>query len=424
MYLQDQKISAVTLRFLDGKLEREFFEDYFERTLRFVRFAIVSATVLYALFAILDISAIPESKEAAWIIRFGIFIPFSIFVLFLTTLRNYRQFMHFIMLGHAVVAGFGIIAMIVLAGPPGSYVHYSGLMLIILYMYTMIKLRFIYATIASWTFVVVYLLAAVFLNRAPFSILINNAFFLVSANLLGMIACYQIELYIRSDFLQRRRIRELEQKRHILEKEKILKDLHDGVGGIATSIALMAETAQSEASLREVRKALGSIFELSRESLTEIRGFTQSLDVKEMDWDSFSADLRHLGNNLLESVGIRFWLTSTCSDPSGRPDTLLYLNLFRIYKEALVNVIKHAQAKTVNVTLDVGPDRLQLLIEDDGIGIRKDRTGGRGLPSMQERARELGGEFAVLSERGTRIVVTIPLPAKYLPSGMEITQPA
>ncbi|HWR72067.1 MAG TPA: ATP-binding protein, partial [Nitrospirota bacterium] len=244
--------------------------------------------------------------------------------------------------------------------------------------------------------------------------------FLVSANFIGMFASYQMELSIRKDYLQRRLIRGFEEKKRLLEKEKILKDLHDGVGGIATSIALLAETARSESSIMEVRKTLDSIFELSRESLTEIRGYIQSLDVKELDWESLIADLRHLGNNLLEARGIRFSLTASYGDAQGRPDTLLYINLFRIYKEAITNIIKHANASVVSVIMDIAPERLLLTVEDDGVGLQQERAGGRGMASMRDRARDLGGLLTVQTGRGTKIVVDVPLPVKYRPTGMEI----
>lgn len=69
-----------------------------------------------------------------------------------------------------------------------------------------------------------------------------------------------------------------EEKRHARERERILKDLHDGIGGITTNISLLADMAQSASSHEEIRKALATISELSREGLSEIRGFMNSID--------------------------------------------------------------------------------------------------------------------------------------------------
>jgi signal transduction histidine kinase len=68
----------------------------------------------------------------------------------------------------------------------------------------------------------------------------------------------------------------------VAEKEKILKDLHDGIGGLTSNINLLAELAQKNDDLQAVRNSLATISELSRESLSEIRSFIQSLDAKEL----------------------------------------------------------------------------------------------------------------------------------------------
>lgn len=424
MYVRGQKMSFLTLRFQDDVLEKDYFEVYFRKTIGHVRFSLIVGIFLYLIFGVLDGVVIPEAKAQAWFIRYVVVAPYLGLFFALSFSRHFKKIMQAGAVFLILLAGFGIIAMLVLSKPPGSHLYYAGLILVIMFSYTFLKLRFIYGTFASWVLVAGYAAAAGRSAAVNLPMMVNNLFFLVSANFIGMFASYQMELYVRKDYLQSRRLRAFEEKKHLLEKEKILKDLHDGVGGIATSIALLAETARSEASIEEVRKTLGSIFELSRESLTEIRGFMQSLDVRELDWESLIADLRHLGNNLLEARGIRFSLTASYADAQGRPDTLLYLNLFRIYKEAITNIVKHAGASVVHVIMDIAQERLLLSVEDNGQGLRQERTGGRGMASMRDRARDLGGSLSVQTGQGTRIVAEVPLPGKYLTSGMEIPSPS
>lgn len=423
MKVRDQKMRFLTIRFQDDVLEKDFFEDYFQKTIGHVRFSLIVGMFLYMIFGVLDGVIIPEAKAQAWLIRYVVVAPYVGFFFVLSFSRHFKKIMQAGMVFLILLSGFGIIAMLVLSQPPGSHLYYAGLILVIMFSYTFLKLRFIYGTFASWMLVAGYAAAVGRTADVNLPMMVNNLFFLVSANFIGMFASYQMELSIRKDYLQRRMIRGFEEKKRLLEKEKILKDLHDGVGGIATSIALLAETARSESSIVEVRKTLDSIFELSRESLTEIRGYIQSLDVKESDWESLIADLRHLGNNLLEARGIRFSLTASYGDARGGPDTLLYLNLFRIYKEAVTNIIKHADASVVSVIMDIAPERMLLSVEDNGEGFRQERAGGRGMASMRDRARDLGGSLSIQTGRGTKIVVEVPLPVKYLPSGMEIPSP-
>jgi signal transduction histidine kinase len=105
---------------------------------------------------------------------------------------------------------------------------------------------------------------------------------------------------------------------------------------------------------------------------------------------------------------------------SGRLPAAVEAGLYRIAQEALNNVLKHAQASTVHLTLARADDTLLLVVEDDGRGIdptapRPDRrNGGFGLIGMQERARLLGGELQIVSEpgAGTRVEVEVVVPSR------------
>ncbi len=211
-----------------------------------------------------------------------------------------------------------------------------------------------------------------------------------------------------------------EEKRHLLEKEKILMDLHDGIGGITTNISILSELGQKAASLEAVNKTLGTISRLSREGISEIRSFMHSLDSRDLNWRTLAAELRNQGTSMLEPHNIAFTLESTVNDGSELPGSLLWVNLFKIYKEALTNVIKHSKAGAVRVAFEVSSRALGLTVEDNGIGWNSHRSNGRGLSNMRRRAEEIGGTMAVQSNQGTRVRVEIPLPIKYPERGMEL----
>jgi PAS domain S-box-containing protein len=211
-----------------------------------------------------------------------------------------------------------------------------------------------------------------------------------------------------------------EEKRHLLEKEKILMDLHDGIGGITSNISILAELGQKATDLAAVNKTLATISRLSREGISEIRSFMHGLDTKELNWRTLAAELRNQGTSMLEPHNIAFVLESTVHDGNEQPGSLLWVNLFKIYKEALTNVIKHARTGAVKVVFEVSSQRLFLTVEDNGIGWDANRGNGRGLSNMKRRAEEIGGTMVVLSGRGTRIRVEIPLPIKYPESGIEL----
>jgi signal transduction histidine kinase/ActR/RegA family two-component response regulator len=115
--------------------------------------------------------------------------------------------------GALVLGGFGIVAMITSfpLGPISYY--YAGLILIFMFGYTFLKARFIWATFAGWVIVIFYEIGAIWYVKTPVSILVNNNFFFIGANVIGMLACYSIEYYARRDFFLARLLES--------EKEKV-----------------------------------------------------------------------------------------------------------------------------------------------------------------------------------------------------------
>jgi signal transduction histidine kinase len=402
-----QKIRPLTLRFHDCELEQEFFDDYFEKALRHVRVALLVGMLLYGIFGILDAFIIPDDKAAAWIIRYGMVIPLLVAVYASSYSRHFKAFMQPLLVVVILVTGFGIIAMLMLADPPGTYLYYAGLILVIMYAYSFLRLRFQYAAIASWVLVLAYELAAVLISQLPLSILVNNTFFLLSANLIGMFVAYQMESLIRSDFLKRKALGECEAQKHLLEKERILKDLHDGVGGMTTHIALLADTARKR-SPEDMQQALVSIAEIAEDSLLEIRGFMRSLDRKDLTWEACAAELRSLGGTVLEPLGIAFDFRTIIENNCERPDTLAYLHLFKIYREAVTNIIKHAGATAVESSFIVGPKAVYLSIKDNGSGLVEPAAAGRGLRNMRLRAGEIGGMLTITATGGTQVCLELP----------------
>jgi signal transduction histidine kinase len=193
--------------------------------------------------------------------------------------------------------------------------------------------------------------------------------------------------------------------------QKILMDIHDGIGGITTNISLLAEIAQKADKPEELKKSLGMISELSRDGMSEIRSLMYSLDKKDLTWNTLIAELRNRGTRTVEPHRISFEMAAHI-EPTGRePGTLLCLHLFRIYRESLTNVIKHSKAKKVIVSLRVVPERLVLEVRDDGMGydLSVARGKGRGITNMRTRAAEIGGVVTINTTAGTCVSVEIPL---------------
>src|SRR3990172_8968492 len=114
------------------------------------------------------------------------------------------------------------------------------------------------------------------------------------------------------------------------------------------------------------------------------------------------------------------WRRNTIANegqPKKADDETRYL-LFRIVRELLMNIVKHAQASTVKICLAGNEDIMHIAVEDDGIGFDAIKGAGRdsgfGLFSIQERVKRLGGYYAIDSRSGsgTKVILSVPLKFK------------
>jgi PAS domain S-box-containing protein len=197
------KMNVLTLSFREN-LEGAFQEEYSQKSLRHVQVALILAIFFYGIFGILDAWIAPGEKYKLWFIRYAIFLPYVFSIFLFSFSKRFIRYMQCLVASMILIAGLGIIAMILIAPNPGNYSYYAGLILVFLYGYTFSKLRFIWATLAGWMIVIGYEIAAVALSHTPIAILMNNNFFFLSGNIIGMFACYSIELYSRKEFMQTR----------------------------------------------------------------------------------------------------------------------------------------------------------------------------------------------------------------------------
>ena len=242
--LSDQtKINLVTLSF-DKDLERAFQQYHFQDSLRHVRIALVVGLFFYAIFGVLDASLVPGAKHELWFIRYAIIFPYVLVVYLFSFSRHFQKYIQLSLASALLISGLGIIAMILIAPYPASYSYYAGLILVFIYGYTFIKLRFIWASVTCWLIVVAYEIAAIYLKATPIPTLLNNNYFFLSGNFLGMVACYSIEFYLRRDFIQARLLE--------TEKKKVLTANIELEERVAERTAQLTKTnAELEQEIRE-----------------------------------------------------------------------------------------------------------------------------------------------------------------------------
>ena len=222
------RMHPLTLRF-DGAREAEFTDEYFERTLIQVRMALLLALGLYTVFGVLDTWTAPAERDRLWFIRYVVVGPVVLASVAFTYSPLFRRYRDETLGLVTLIASLGIVLMTAVIPPPGSYLYYAGLLLAIMFAFTLVRMRLPYATVVSALTFISYLAVAIGINHTPTAVVVNNIFFLGATFIIGFSSNYSMERYARSNFLQRRlialRTRELERKNdELVAKNRMLAE--------------------------------------------------------------------------------------------------------------------------------------------------------------------------------------------------------
>jgi len=223
-------------------------------------------------------------------------------------------------------------------------------------------------------------------------------------------------LFIFKDITDRIKARELEleiDKRRITsliegqenERNRLAREIHDGIGQLINLVKLKTKgVAEGEA-----KEELNQLLE---QTLEEVRNVSENLQPSGLNNFSLEKNVEKLVTQFDENSTIEFEFTS-----SDLPDLDLKVktHLFRIIQEALSNILKHSQAKNSTIQLYGLENKIQLTIEDDGIGFNPESidqaTAHHGMQNIEYRVNSLNGNFTVDSNQksGTMLLITIPL---------------
>ncbi len=196
-------LHRLTLSFTSEELEVAYPAQFWQSSQTFVRFSLLLATGLYLIFGLLDRQMVPESAGQILVIR--LIVAALLVGAFLFTFRpSIAKHLQAIMVLVIVSTGMGVLAMIAIASPEGGYAYYAGLMLVVMFGQAMLRLRFIYATGATWAVIIAYEVLCMTVIHSPGEVILNNSFFLIAANILGMFTSYGIEFYMKTVFWQQR----------------------------------------------------------------------------------------------------------------------------------------------------------------------------------------------------------------------------
>ncbi len=199
----------------------------------------------------------------------------------------------------------------------------------------------------------------------------------------------------------------------MLERERIIADLHDDVGGGLSSIRmisdLMAHQTQGVLSPEQIN-FVHKISDTAKEIAARMNTIIWSLNSENDTLQNFTEYTRHFGVSFFEASSIRFQFHITGNLPLTTVlGGVLRKNLFLIIKEALHNTLKHSEASLATLELHMKNGLLCIEITDNGSGIKNENSFGNGLKNMQKRIEEIGGTLKLDAESGTKICVEVAL---------------
>ncbi|MGB7250115.1 MAG: GAF domain-containing protein [Phormidesmis sp.] len=200
----------------------------------------------------------------------------------------------------------------------------------------------------------------------------------------------------------------------INERTRLAREIHDTLAQSFTGISLQLEAAKGVLSHnpQEAQIYISRAGNLARRGLSEARRSVRALRSEALETATLHKALETAVREMTQESSMRgeFYLVGT---PLPLPENL-QTNLLRIGQEAITNALRHAQAKTLTLTLHFTPAQVRIQITDDGIGTQISSVAdveGFGLVGMRERAARFEGDFYFNSVpgEGTTLEVVIPI---------------
>jgi signal transduction histidine kinase len=200
------------------------------------------------------------------------------------------------------------------------------------------------------------------------------------------------------------------------ERIRLARELHDELGQALSSTAIQIALAKRKLSEDPdlATSHLGQAEDILNESTAQIYALISGLRPAMLDDLGLQAALRALVKRMLDPRKIDYSLDLKC--PQGELQPEIETLLYRIFQEALTNVVKHSRASSITLKLHCANESIEGELVDDGHGFDLDTRQvvdhgqGLGLLGMRERVEQFGGTIDISSrpQAGTRIHISLP----------------
>jgi signal transduction histidine kinase len=196
-----------------------------------------------------------------------------------------------------------------------------------------------------------------------------------------------------------------------LERQRLARELHDETGQALTSILLGLKPLEEALADHPARADLAELREQVVSALQDVRRLAVELRPAVLDDFGLVPALERLAESFAEGTDVRIDFHSALGE--ARLPSEVETALYRVVQESLTNIVKHAKARNVSVSIARRQSTVAAVIEDDGAGFdpRAVRDGGVGLLGMRERLALLDGRLEIESRpgAGATVVAEVPL---------------
>jgi signal transduction histidine kinase len=200
------------------------------------------------------------------------------------------------------------------------------------------------------------------------------------------------------------------------ERTRIAREIHDELGqamtGLKMDLSWMEKRIVADGSMNEVlQEKVNAMYSLINETIKSIRKISSELRPGVLDYLGLAPAIEWQAQDFQSRTGISCNIISIPKELELDQNTST--GVFRIFQETLTNIMRHANASRVTVSLKASGGNLILSVRDNGRGITEQEivnSKSLGLLGMRERAYLLGGEFKIEgSRRGTKVTVKVPI---------------
>ena len=241
------------------------------------------------------------------------------------------------------------------------------------------------------------------MDKTQINIFLILSFLIIITLLVGL-------FYFIFQFRKRKIQEELEKQITInQERERIIKDLHDDLGGSLNSIQLISDLIiNHRLEQQELIESIVKISKTSKNISQQIKTVVWSLDAEKDTLLNLIEYIKYYSKDFFQPTSISLeFNNNTFEDKfiSG----FLRKNIFLAFKEVLNNIIKHSNATKVSIDVKTQNNSIAITIQDNGVGIEAVNPFGNGLKNIKNRIKEINGEVLFLNNNGTQICITVPL---------------